>query len=271
MHRAHIVHDGSVFVTTIDGVRLWWDHAGQGPAVLLVPGRGDSTDLFPDAFTARLVDGGASVVRFDPRDTGRSGDGGDAYSLVTMVDDAVAVVDAAGVERPHLVGVSMGGLQLIDLAVRYPGRAASLTFVSAMSPDPDAGIGEDFFAAFDGDPLTLRLDAMGDIDDADRAWATAEVERAHDRAPARPEAVAHHQEAAFRAPWPTLEDLARITTATVVVHGEGDRVLPVAHGQALANGIRGARLEVRPGMGHLPRPRDWSAIADHVLHLTTSR
>ncbi len=260
------IYGPEVIVTTADGVPLAWERSGSGPTVLLVPGRGDSSDLFPVDFTSRLTDGGLSVVRFDPRDTGLSGDGGDTYSLRTMVDDAIAVLDAAGVERAHLVGVSMGGIQLVDLATRYPERTASLTFVSAMSPDPDAGIGEDFFAAFAGDPLTLRMGAMGDVEDQDRAWAALEVDRAERRAPARPDAVARHQEAAFRAPWPSLDDLASIASPTVVVHGKVDRVLPIAHAHALT-AIPGATLELREGMGHLPRQSDWTAIADHVIHL----
>jgi len=43
-----------VFVTTSDTVELWWEREGDGPVVLLVPGRGDPSDLFPELFTDRL-------------------------------------------------------------------------------------------------------------------------------------------------------------------------------------------------------------------------
>ena len=55
-----------VFVTACDGVELWWEREGEGPAVLLVPGRGDPSDLFPELFTDRLQLHGLSIVRWDP-------------------------------------------------------------------------------------------------------------------------------------------------------------------------------------------------------------
>ena len=104
-----VEHAVAMQVETADGVRLWWERAGDGPVVLLVPGSGDCSDIFPGSFTQRLVDGGCSVLRFDQRDTGRSDDGGDTYTLRTMAADTIAVLDAAGVERAHLVGMLDGG------------------------------------------------------------------------------------------------------------------------------------------------------------------
>lgn len=247
--------------TAGDGTELWWEATPGEPTVVLVPGRGDATDLYPSCFVHPLREAGLGVLRYDPRDTGMSGDGGDDDTLATMADDVLVVLDAAGVDRAVLVGVSMAGLLLVDVASRAPERVAALAFVSAMSPDPDAGMGPDFFAALDGDPLDLYVGAMGQVGEADRAWAAAELAAAEQRAPRRPDAVARHQEAAMRFGWPTPDLLADIDVPTVVVHGTDDRVLPVAHAEALATGIGSARLEVRDGMGHLPRPHDWKAIA----------
>ncbi len=255
-------------VATIDGVQLWWERDGSGVAVILVPGRGDSTDLFPDEFASTLQAGGLSIVRFDPRDTGLSDDGGPAYSLATMADDIAVVLGAAGVRRAHLVGFSIGGLLLADLATRNPDLVASLTFVSAMSPDPEAGMGQDFFASFEDQPLEGRIRAMGLASETDRTWAGDELDRAQRRAPLRPEAQSRHQDAAFRLGWVTLDYLARIAVPTVVVHGSEDRVLPLRHARRLAADIPGATLAIRDGMGHLPRPTDWAAIAGLVINQT---
>lgn len=261
----------AVRLTRPDGVTLWWDveipAAGTGGRpVVLVPGRGDSTDLFPRLVSESLVGAGLPVVRYDPRDTGLSDDGGDDYSLVTMADDALAIAEAAAGPGPvHWLGVSMAGLQLVDLAVRAPARVASLTFVSAFSPDPEAGFGEFFFDGLPDDPTEAYLVSMGAIDDDDRAWAVRHVAEAADRAPTRPEASAAHMAAVGRAPWPTLDDLARVHAPTLVVHGTDDRTLPLAHAAALGNGIAGAEILVRDGMGHLPRPADWEVIAREVI------
>lgn len=103
-----------------DGVSLWCQLDGDGPPVVLIPGRGDSSDLFPDEFSDGLIAAGFAVVRIDPRDTGLSGDGGDSYRLTEMADDIVTVCDDIGIERAHLVAVSMGGMIDTDLAVRLP-------------------------------------------------------------------------------------------------------------------------------------------------------
>ena len=255
---------------TDDGVDLWWEREGDGPTVVLLPGSGDASDTFPRALAAALHDGGLSTLRYDPRDTGLSGDGGSTYTVRTMAEDARAVMDAAGVEAAHLVGLSMAGLMLVHLATVHPERVRSLVFVSAMSPDADAGMGPDFGQARE-DRVASVIAAMGDLSDADRAWAIEELAAADRRARFRADAADRHMEAAFRLGWPTLDDLASIDAPTVVVHGRKDRVLPVRHGEALAAGIAGARLVVRDGMGHLPRPADWSEIARLQLDVAAHR
>lgn len=247
------------------GIELWWDREGAGAPILLVPGRGDSSDVFARSFRARLAAGGCAVLRYDPRDAGLSGDAGPDTTLRDLADDAVAVLDAAGVERAHLVGLSLGGLLLVDLATRCPERVEGLVFLAAMSPDPDAGFGVHFF----GDPAVTPLEAVlrvvGPVSPEDRALLTAELDHAEARAPSRPEAGARHEEAAFRSVWPDLVSLGAIAAPALVIHGDSDTVLPLAHAEAYASNLSDARLVVMPGMGHLPRPADWDRIADHIL------
>lgn len=256
-----------MFVTTTDGVELWWELEGRGPVVLLIPGRGDSSDLFPAEFGDALLAGGLSVLRCDPRDTGLSGEGGSDYTVRTMADDAVTVLDAAGVSVAHVAGISMAGLVMGHLGARHGDRVGSLTFISAMSPDPDAGMGEDFFGALDADDADRVADlvqAMGETTEADRQWAVTVIDVGDRRVAPRPEAVVRHQDAAFRLDWPTSESLRAIAVPTLVFHGALDRVLPVAHAEALADGITGSSLRVIDGMGHIPRPGDWLMIADAI-------
>lgn len=248
-----------------DGVPLWWQVVGEGPAVVLIPGRGDSTDLYPRCFTDRLLAAGYSLLRFDPRDTGRSGDGGDAYTLSTMADDVVTVLDAAGVETAHAVGWSMGGIILVELADRFAERVGSTVLLAAMSPDPAGGMGPDFFAALGGDPVETALAAMGAPAAADRRWIETEFERAALRAARRPEAGRRHQDAAMRFGWPTLDTLARIRVPTLVIHGGADRVLPLAHAHAFVRGVAGADLHIIETAGHMFTRSEWDVIGSLVL------
>lgn len=254
-----------------DGVELWWEAEGAGPPVVLVPGRGDASDLFPRRFTDPLVACGLQVVRIDPRDTGLSDAGGDTYSLADMADDAVAVLDAAAGPgaAAHWVGVSMGGMQLVDIATRHVDRVASLTFIAGMSPDPDAGFGEAFFAELPDDPVEVLVGALGEVTDDDVAWVRSEVAQAATRAPPRPGASDAHMTASMHFGWPTLDRLAEIHVPTIVAHGTEDRTLPIAHAEALGNGIAGAEILIRQGMGHLPRPADWDTLAREVVAMVS--
>jgi pimeloyl-ACP methyl ester carboxylesterase len=158
----------------------------------------------------------------------------------------------------------MGGMVTVDLAVRLPERLASIVFLGAMSPDPDAGMGPRFFDGIGADPVLGTLASMGAASAEDAAWVRARVVAARRRAPARPEAAVRHQEAALRLGWPEPADLARVAAPTLVVHGERDLVLPLAHAEALADGVPGSRLVVLDGLGHLPTRREWAVIADLV-------
>lgn len=104
----------------IDGPDLWYGIEGAGPSVVLLSGRGDSSDLYPRCFTDVVTAAGFSVVRIDTRDTGLSGDGGDDYTMSTLAADVVTVMEHARIDRAHMVGFSMGGIVLVDLASRWP-------------------------------------------------------------------------------------------------------------------------------------------------------
>lgn len=109
------------------------------------------------------------------------------------------------------------------------------------------------------------LGAMSSWSESDRAWVRRELAQAADRAPNRPEAAERHNQAAFRGGWPELADLARITVPALIVHGELDASIPVAHAHAFANGLADATATMISDMGHLPRPSDWKTIADFVV------
>ncbi|TDC22828.1 alpha/beta fold hydrolase, partial [Kribbella albertanoniae] len=112
---------------------IWWESTGAGEPVLLINGLGTaSTSWF------RLLPGlhGYRVITFDNRGVGRTGCSPEPFDLATMATDAVAVLDAAGVDRAHILGLSMGGLIAQELALSYPGRAESLILVSTHSGVP---------------------------------------------------------------------------------------------------------------------------------------
>ena len=124
-------------------IRLWYEDldpkAPEEGTVLLLMSMGGDALMWPRAFVDDLLGAGYRVVRFDPRETGRSDRvedwrRKDAYTVVDLAEDAVALLDHLEIDRAHVCGLSLGGMVAQELAIRHPGRVDSLTLMST-SPD----------------------------------------------------------------------------------------------------------------------------------------
>ena len=128
------------------------------PTLLMVNGLGSQSINYDDEWCEKFAARGYCVVRFDNRDTGLSSkmDGTD-YTLRDMASDAVAVLDATGVDRADVMGVSMGGMIVQRLAIDHPDRLLSMTSVMSRTGEP--GYGEsspEAFAVLTAKPATSR-------------------------------------------------------------------------------------------------------------------
>src|SRR6266581_4895818 len=126
----------------------------NGEPLLLIMGLGMQLIAWPDDFVQQLVTRGFRVIRFDNRDVGLSQDFDELgvpnlawatlkytmhvpvsapYGLHDMAADAVGVLDALGIARAHVCGVSMGGMIAQQLAIRHPRRVKSQTLIMTTS------------------------------------------------------------------------------------------------------------------------------------------
>jgi 3-oxoadipate enol-lactonase len=117
------------FVHATDGTRIHFEVTGKSGAtpVLMIQGLGASKNawnLQRIAMATRF-----RIISFDNRGAGRSDKPTEPFTLEQMADDALAVLDAAGIETAHVVGASMGGVISQIVAVKYPHRVRSLTLV----------------------------------------------------------------------------------------------------------------------------------------------
>jgi pimeloyl-ACP methyl ester carboxylesterase len=253
------------------------------PAMLLIAGASSSMLWWETEFCERLARGGRFVIRYDHRDTGRSVSyppGRAGYTGRDLDADAVGVLDALGIARAHVVGMSMGGGIAQELAVDEPGRVASLTLLSTTSVAPsDRDLppsSKDLSAHYAAMTFPDWSDRRAVVDfvvadwrahasrsqpfdeEAVRALVERDVERARDFAAT----VTNHPPAEGE-PWRgSLDD---VHARTLVVHGTDDPLFPLEHGRALASQIAGAELLVLEGMGHeLPR-RVWDELVPAIL------
>ena len=117
------------FVRATDGTRIHYEVTGKSGAtpVLMIQGLGASKNawnLQRIAMATRF-----RIISFDNRGAGRSEEPTEPFTLEQMADDALAVLDAAGIETAHVVGASMGGVISQIVVVKYPNRVRSLTLV----------------------------------------------------------------------------------------------------------------------------------------------
>jgi len=154
----------------VNGARLWVEEAGAGEAVLFLHGGlGDLRLWEPQV---RALSPRFRCVSYDRRFWGRSEAPAEEFS---PVEDAIGLLDALGVERAALVGLSMGGGLALDVAVAHPDRVWALAVVaggvSGILVDPYTA---DQTSAFEAAELEGDVDTMMEIDFA--VWAPLGVE-----------------------------------------------------------------------------------------------
>lgn len=207
----------------VDGITLHYVVEGAGPAVLVIPGLGSDVRMFSWLVTAaadrRLV------VAFDPRGSGLSDKPDPPYSIDQMADDAIGVLDAAGVGAATVMGYSMGGRIALSLAVRHAARVHSLVLAATSARTVPTT------------PFTRRWLA--------EMLGLVPLPRSVDPQPRD----AHRAQRVASRQYDATSLLGRITVPTTVVHAMHDHITPYRLAQELALGIAGARLVRVPG-GH---------------------
>jgi pimeloyl-ACP methyl ester carboxylesterase len=247
-------------VTTNDDVTMWFAAEGptsetaSGTPLLLIQGLGYTADLW-----FRLLPGLSELrrtIRFDNRGVGRSSVPPTPWSIEEMADDTVNVLDAAGVDRAHVFGVSMGGLIAQELALRCPDRVAGLV-LGCTHPGGSDAVRMDPAAAtmlMDRTPKSARDEIEASVpflyaettsrDDIDGDLAA--------RLRYALRATSYWgQLNAMRQHGGTLSRLPGITAPTLVLHGTSDRLVQPANAELIAAAIPGAQLQWLDGAGHL--------------------
>lgn len=248
-------------VVSRGSARLAYDVTGSGPDVLLL--HAGVTDARSWGPLRERIGTGRRIVAHDRRGYGDTVATPEPHD---PVDDALAVLDAAGVERTTVVGASRGGRLAIDLALLHPDRVSGLVLIGtgvrgapeldiAVFADPVRALEADYADAEEGaDPDELnRVEAHAWLD----GWSARE---GRVRGWARDLFLAmnglHIQLADQAGPeiggvpdaWARV---AEIAVPTLVLVGERDDTA-IATSQHLGATIPGARLEILDGTGHLP-------------------
>jgi 3-oxoadipate enol-lactonase len=107
-----------------NGIDVHYVEAGAGDPLLMIMGFGGDHQAW--AFQVPALSSHHRVITFDNRGAGQSSVPDVPYSTRMMADDAVGLLDALGIERAHVLGVSMGGMIAQEVALNHPRRVRSL-------------------------------------------------------------------------------------------------------------------------------------------------
>jgi pimeloyl-ACP methyl ester carboxylesterase len=266
------------------GCSVYYDTFGDpsNPTLLMVNGLGSQCINYADAWCEMFAVHDLHVVRYDNRDVGLStkfddaptGEHGEAYRISDMAGDGFAVLDALGIERAHVIGLSMGGMIVQTMAIEHPERVISMTSVMSSTGESDYMKSTPRAAQLlTAPPATDREGYIQNWIDGQKEWGSpafadeerwrADAARAFDRS-FHPSGSGR-QYLAIRASGDRTAGLRALTVPTLVMHGGCDTLIDQIGGRRTAELVPGARFELIEGMGHDYPPQLWRTWVDLVV------
>jgi class 3 adenylate cyclase/pimeloyl-ACP methyl ester carboxylesterase len=270
-----------------EGVSIAWQQFGSGPDVLAVPGLISNIELFWEhEYYRRFFEYIARHVRitvFDKRGIGLSDKFHEAPTLEQRTADILAVMDAAGLDRPTVLGGSEGGLMAQLFAAQHPERVDRLVLINthpgragmvAAHRDPDgslvrlkllADLFERMIATWGSDPQ-FCVDSFCPSNSANAGFVRwyGRMER---QSASRADIRRQIDSMVYLDASPSL---AQITAPTLVIHATGDPLMPVAGGRYVAERIPDAQFVEIPGVDHFVEPTPgWQEFTDVWLEFVT--
>lgn len=225
-------------------VQLRYEHTPRpgAPALLLINSLGASLEMWDEQ--AEALSERYELLRYDARGHGKSSAGSTREATMDdLARDALAVLDACGVARAHLCGLSLGGMTAMHIATQWPDRVLRIALCSASPYMPPR-------ENWDARIRTVAEQGMGPlVEPTLERWFTPDFRAA------RPECVERVRQmllscdprgyaacsAAIRE-MDQRESIKTITAQTLVIGGAKDPAIPPAQAELIANSIVGAKL-----------------------------
>ena len=205
------------------------------------------------------------VISYDHRGSGSTLAPVESITYARLVDDVFAVLDAHGIERCVLAAMSMGAAVALGAALKQPERIAGLVLVNGAYVWQSQGDADPFLAGLRHHYAQtvagfVELCVPEPDSAAIKHWGRQILGRATQEA-----AIALYR---ITAQIDLRPEVGRIQQPTLIIHGDADRLIPLAAAEWLAKALPNARLTVLPGAGHVPimtRPREVAAAIEAFL------
>jgi 3-oxoadipate enol-lactonase len=215
-------------------VMIHFEVLGAGPPLLILPGLG--VDIRDVRMLVRPLAEARTVVAVDNRGAGLSDKPDEPYSIELMAADAVAVLDAAGIQRASMLGYSMGGRIALEVALSHPERVDKLVLLATGARTLSTWRRELLFAIAPRLPVGPK--------------------------PRQPASAFRRQRAASQS-YDARRRLEEVRAPTLILHGRGDRIAPPILAEELHDGIQTSRLQWYEG-GHISPMLKPAPIAESI-------
>ena len=255
-------HDmrGQPTFVEVNKVTLGYRVVGSGPPLLLIMGYAGTMDVWDTAMVAELAHQ-RSVILFDNRGMGYSDIDDTPLTVKLMASDALALLDAMGVEKADVMGWSMGSIIAQEMALYAPSRVGKVIL---------------YGTAVDSMPVKVALDRMGTLSHAEfivelfpDSWKMLHP-RVYSSLPTpaiEPAAAVIERQYQALVNWPgTRERLASLENETLVIVGQDDRITPPKQALTAAELIDGAWVVRFKGAGHWLMYQAGKDLARTVVH-----
>jgi pimeloyl-ACP methyl ester carboxylesterase len=237
-------------LASINGIHISYQIEGEGePLVMIMGFTASRIGWMPQRRFFRKY---FRIINFDNRGAGKSDKPSGPYSTRMMADDTVKLMDALGIEKAHIMGLSMGGMIAQELAINHPQRVMKLVLAATYArQDETSG---DTLEQAEFLHLSPEKKASGLVGLAFNKpfyrftfGLLAGVQTRFIGASGRV-GIAGQSEACLK--HDTLERLSSITAPTLVIVGTGDRIIKPVSSEVIARKIPNAKLVKVDGASH---------------------
>jgi len=265
-----------------NGQQIYYEMQGEGEPLILIMGiGGDSTMWAP--YQMPVLSTNYQVIVLDNRDAGRSSKAISSYTIADMADDVAGLLDGLGIERTHILGISMGGMIAQEFALLHPDRLNRLILTGTSATTGrakfDPIMSWNFVKQNDTDGLAFAAQQFIWLFSTEFLRNHQAVDQtlalfASNPNPLSPEAYTRQAEAYLK--HDALDRLKDVKAPTLVISGEQDRLTPPWIARELADAIPGAKFHLVEGSGAshaliLERPDDFNRTVMNFLCKDTKK